>query len=94
MTGPDDRLQQAHDLVEAAVFEAVEGAGRDPLPDWRVSLRHVAYELNRIANHRYAHPDDVLRARTAMESLAAVWLTGDEIEALTADLYPELKDQP
>ena len=85
-----DRLQQAHDRIEDAVFAAVKEPDREPLPDWRRSLEEVAYELNHIANNGYAHPDDVDRARAAMRSLASVWI--DDLEPLYIDLYPELRE--
>lgn len=87
----DDRLQQAHDRYEGTVFHALM-SDRPLLDGWRESLHDVAYDLSNIASSPLAHPDDVIRARSAMRALAGLWLTGDEAEALVLDLYPELQD--
>jgi hypothetical protein len=63
------------------VLDAVEDEEREPRPDWRVALHDLAQDLDRIIR-RNAHPDDVAHARSAMHSLAGVWLSVEEAEAL------------
>jgi hypothetical protein len=51
--------------------------------DWRTTIRDAVYDIDRIVR-RNAHPDDVMRARLAIGSLAGLWLTTDEIDELYA----------
>lgn len=74
-------LSEGYDRLYEFVIAATEGPAREPLADWRDSIRDAAGEIAWIVE-RGAHPDDVSRARTAMSSLASIWLSADEVDAL------------
>lgn len=77
----DDQLTAGYERTRAFVLAAVEDEEREQRDDWCIALHDVAYELDRIVR-RNAHPDDVAHARSAMRSLAGVWLSVEEAEAL------------
>jgi len=75
------RISAGYQRLFTFVWHAIEDR-RPARGDWRAAVLDVAKELDRIVQ-RNAHPDDVMRARTAMSSLAGIWLDPDE----TDDVY-------
>ena len=75
-----ERLSAGYERV-AEFVRAAADSERKPRHDWQLALEDVAADIDRIVQ-RDAHPDDVGHARAAMHSLAGVWLTAEEAEAL------------
>lgn len=69
----NDRIR---DAAQAAIASNAE-----PLSDWRGCIGDALRELDQIATHDGAHPDDVDHARAAVSLLAGVFLTSDQIES-------------
>lgn len=59
-------------------------AGQSPRGDWLNAIDDAVQNIQRVV-HRSAHPDDVADARSAVSSLAGIWLTAAEKDALIGE---------
>jgi hypothetical protein len=70
------RVQRLADFV----FAALE-SGREVRPEWRGAVEDAANDLVELIE-RVSHPDDRDKAASAIGSLAKMWLTTDECDAV------------
>lgn len=81
MTDMDRNIAEGYERLRSFVITATKSAA-EPCGDWRAAINDAALDLDEIVTSSLAHPDDVARARLAMGSLAHIWLTVEEAEAL------------
>lgn len=75
-----DLSNRAYDETRDFVVDQCIETDRQPLDDWKGCVRDAIAELDRIVYHQDMHPDAVMRARLAMNGLAGIWLTTEELD--------------
>lgn len=80
MSEHDRQLAGGYERLYAFVKGAID-SGRPLRDDWSDALADMLIDLDAVVQ-RAGHPDDVLHARSAMSSLAGLWLSVEEAEAV------------